>query len=327
MATPLHEILSQVAKGKLTPEEAEALLAKEKSQSHEVKEGFLNAFEKIKKNAHVEDLLKTASGLVQQISENMPNQLEKWQESVSHNINTLGFSAGTEGVEAKLSVFRTFHRGDGVLMEGNTVVGSQWFGVHFEGATLLRGNRFTAVQFSEVAVLSTEFSSSSLSLTRFSNVTLQDSHIQKNRFLRSTFSDVSLTSSEFYNVRLQKSEFAQTVFNNCTVSDCQFESTLLKECEFDTCTLASVTFENCQLEECTFENLVLSGSEPFLIKGVSARGLSVEGPLSALEFEKILREGTGELDVSSSSRHEADPSNSRAKAASPTARKRPPSDH
>jgi uncharacterized protein YjbI with pentapeptide repeats len=304
MSLDLNDILIAVAKGRLSPAEAKAQIEKglEKGLEKGVGDGrevLATAFDKLRKNVHVDELLKISSGLVQQIAENMPGQIEKFHENLSHNIgsiNALGFSAGTPGVDAKLSVFRTFHVGADSEVEGNQVVGSQWFGVNFDDRAVVRDNKFTAVQFSEVAALRSTLSGNTLGLSRLSNVTLEEARVAENRISRSTFSDVSFTESDLEKCRLVKSEISQTVLNASRLSECSFDAASFAECEFDSCELVGVTFENCSFRECSFEEVQFTAQEPLKIVGVTLTGRTFHRIRSAKSFQEALGSPAGSLD-------------------------------
>lgn len=304
MSVDLNEILKAVASGRLSPEDAKAQIEGAFDRGPEKgigdgREGLMSAFDKLRKSVHVDELLKISSGLVQQIAENMPGQIEKLQENLSQNIgtmNTLGFSAGTPGVDAKLSVFRTFHVGADAQVAGNQVVGSQWFGVNFDDCAVVRDNKFTAVQFSEVAALKSTLSGNILGLSRLSNITFQDAQVTDNRLSRSTFSDASFTESELANCRLVKSEVSQTVLNDSRLAECSFDGTSFTECEFDSCELVGVTFENCSFRECSFEGVQFTALEPIRIVGVTLTGRSFQRIRSAQTFLEALGSQAPSLD-------------------------------
>lgn len=330
MPNDLSEILSLVAKGRLSPMEAKALIesslgskdpadkprpTEAVGEDPDSREGLLAAFDKLRKSVHVDELLKISSGLVQQIAENMPERIERLQESVSHNINALGFSAGSNGVEAKLSVFRTFHVGPSARVEANTVVGSQWFGVNFDDEATVRENKFTAVQFSEVAVLRSDFQRNVLGLSRLSNVTIQESRLESSRFSRSTFSDVSFAESDFDSVRLLKSEFSQTVLNASRIAGCAFEGTGIEECEFDSCEIENVTFENCTFKECVFDGVRVRPEEPLRIVGRAVTGRVFRRLRDARAFLAALEDEGASLDEEGGTVEEADSSRARGATA------------
>ena len=333
MNIDLNEILSAVAKGRLSATDAKAQIEKafgrrpEKVDRPEapegVKESLIFAFDKFRKSVHVDELLKMSSGLVHQIAENMPGQFERFQENLSHNfgaMNALGFSAGTPGVDAKLSVFRTFHVGADALVEANQVVGSQWFGVNFDDAAEVRSNKFTAVQFSEVAVLRSTLDSNNLGLSRLSNVTFQESRIAENRLSRSTFSDVSLVESDFEKCRLVKSEISQTVINSSRLFECTLDGTSFAECEFDGCDLEGVTFENCSFRECAFEGVELSAGESVRIVGINLTGRSFRRVRSMADFLEMLGSAGAGLDEKDPDREEpgsASPASGSARSSRP----------
>ena len=321
----LNSILEEVARGKLDPKSARKLIEKlgakvsSKNQeskrdakqgnglaesaeraggpaddldASESKELFKSAFDRLKKSVHIEELIKISSGIVHQIAENMPNQFEKIQENFSANLNTLGFSANNNGVESRLSVFRTFNVSPDSLVAENQVVGSQWFGVNFAETAEVKKNKFAAVQFSEVSIVRSNLCSNNMSLSRLSNVTLQEARFESNRISRTTFSDVSITEADFTNNKLAKSEFAQTVLNGSRLSGNQFIGVDFTECEFDACDIQGILFENCNFRECAFHKIEINGTEPVKISNKSFHGKSVsncnsvEKLLAALESDE-----------------------------------------
>jgi uncharacterized protein YjbI with pentapeptide repeats len=322
MSIDLNEILAAVAKGALSPSEAkiriekafgrnraaepaaagrpaDSLREQQPDPATDGREILSSAFDKLRKTVNVDELLKISSGLVNQIAENMPGQFGRLQENLTTNfeaVSALGFSAGTPGVDAKLSVFRTFHVGNGCRVEGNQVVGSQWFGVNFDENAEVVENKFTAVQFSEVAVVRSTLGRNVMGLSRLSNVTFQESRVEGNRFSRSTFSDVSLTESDLDGCRMLKSEFSRTVMNASRLSRCVFEGSSLEECEFDGCELEGVTFENCSFRECSFEGVAVAAAESVRITGLSLSGRSFRGVRSVERFLELLNGEGAALD-------------------------------
>ncbi len=260
--TPQAEPLKKATANVSTNSGAQIL---ESSESEEPRERLKSAFEKLRKSVNIDELLKISSGLVHQIAETMPHPLERIQENISSNFNTFAFSPNAKGIDSKLSVFRTLHFSDDSVVTDNHVVGSQWFGVNFSGTSEISKNKFTAVQFSEVAVMRSNFVSNVLGLTRLSNASFEEARFEENKTSRSTFSDFCLTESDFTGNRLTKCEFAQTVVNASRIAQCVFNSSDFKECEFDQCDLQGLTFENCIFNECTFQNLEIISKSAMVI--------------------------------------------------------------
>jgi hypothetical protein len=270
------------ASRKMAPESESA----EESVQPDSMESFKHAFEKLKKSVNIDELIKISSGVVQQIAESMPNQLERIQENIGHY--TVGFSSHTRGVDSKLSIFRTFHTSDDSIVEDNQVVGSQWFGVSFADAAEIKKNKFTAVQFSEVGITRSNLCSCFLALTRFSNVTMQEARFEHNKVSRTTFSDVSFTESDFTLNKLSKSEFAQTVVNASRLSGNSFTGIDMRDCEFDSCDIQGIEFENCTFHECSFQNVVVECKETFKISNQTFVGQLVQNCLTVAEFVDAL---------------------------------------
>ena len=313
----LNSILEEVARGKMGPNTARKLIDKldkkmggksaphsegskrdssatgtpgdqkaagpQESEASDSKEGFRNAFDRLKKSVHIDELIKISSGIVHQIAENMPNQIEKIQENFSANLNTLGFSANNNGVESRLSVFRTFHVSSDSQVAENQVVGSQWFGVNFAETAEVKKNKFAAVQFSEVAIVRSNLCSNNMSLSRLSNVTLQEARFESNRISRTTFSDVSITEADFTNNKLVKSEFAQTVINGSRLAGNQFVGVDFTECEFDGCDIQGILFENCKFNN---EYLVIDTESQSTLLGMEQQKTQNNANRAAEAFKK-----------------------------------------
>jgi uncharacterized protein YjbI with pentapeptide repeats len=269
----LNKVLESFARGEINKEKAREMIhsayAKVSAKAHEIREegekefessetageSFRKAFDKIKKTKNIDDFLKVSSGLVHQIAEKMPGEIEKIQENVLNDMNIAGFSANIKGVTSKFSIFRNFDVERNCEVEENLAVGSQWFAVRFTNKAQVIKNKFTAVQLSEVDVNQSNFSTNSVALSRVSNVTLLQAKIEGNRFSRATLSDTSMTESDFMGNTLSKSELAQTVINGSRIAKCQYMDTTLRECDFDDCNLQGIVFENCRFEECSFVNV------------------------------------------------------------------------
>src|SRR5690349_17878043 len=115
----LNEILEAVAKGKMNIHKAKSLIERSYAGTHEkrmnqteeghepqedhAKDGLRNAFEKIKKSVNIDEILRKSSHLVNQLSENMPHQIDKLQENISNTLQPFGFSPNATGIESKLS--------------------------------------------------------------------------------------------------------------------------------------------------------------------------------------------------------------------------------
>lgn len=303
----LDTILQAVAKGKMDINKAKVLieknytLKKEKktssssnsngftndAQKEDSQEGLKTAFEKLKKSVNIEELLKISSNLVQQISENMP-QIEKIQENISNNFQPIGFSPNIVGLESKLSVFRAFHVSEDTHLKDNRVVGSQWFGVDFSDHSDIRNNKFTAVQFTELAVIKSDFSLSTYSLARLSNVVLQEARLESNKFSRTTFSDVTIMESDFTENIVAKSDFSELTIKSSRLTQLQFSSVEFSECEFEDCDIQGIEFENCKFKECLFSKLQLVLAQPMKISGCNCVGKNFQDCQSAEEFLEII---------------------------------------
>lgn len=304
----LDSILKAVAKGKMDVEKAKVLIEKnyvlkkekkefnsnvehnsfsQETQKEDTQEGLKTAFEKLKKSVNLEELLKISSHLVHQISENMP-QIEKIQENISNNFQPFGFSPNIVGLDSKLSVFRALHVSADSLVKDNQVVGSQWFGVDFSDHSEIRNNKFTAVQFSELAVIKTDFCLSVYSLARLSNVILQEARLENNKFSRTAFSDVSISESDFTENQLIKSDFSELTIKTSRLTRVQFTNVDFSDCEFEDCDIQGIEFENCKFKECLFTKLQLVLTKPLKISGCNCVGKNFQGCQSAEEFLEII---------------------------------------
>lgn len=236
---------------------------------------------------NIEELLKISSNLVQQISENMPH-IDKIQENISHNLQPFGFSPNISGLDTKLSVFRAFHVSPDSIVNDNQVVGSQWFGVNFSENAVIKNNKFTAVQFSELAIIRSDFCSSHFSLARLSNVTLQEARLDSNKFSRATLSDVSISESDFTGNQVVKSDFSETVIHASRFTRLSFSNVDFQDCEFDSCDFQGIEFENCKFKECVFSKLHFILKEPLKISGCNCVGKNISGCRTAEEFLNLL---------------------------------------
>lgn len=302
----LNSILEAVSKGKMNVEKAKVLIEKNymlkkqrkdvhsenaannfQSSKEESQEGLKNAFEKIKKTVNIEELLKISSNFVHQISENMP-QIDKIQENIYNNLQPFGFSPNISGLDSKLSVFRAFHVSEDSNVKENVVVGSQWFGVNFSESSEIKNNKFTAVQFSELAIIRSDFCTSNFSLARLSNVTLQEARLENNKFSRTALSDVSISESDFTENHVVKSDFSETTIRGSRLTRMIFTNVDFYDCEFEDCDIQGIEFENCKFKECLFSKLHLSLKEPLKISGSNCVGKNFSGCHTADEFLEIL---------------------------------------
>ncbi|KAB8032230.1 pentapeptide repeat-containing protein [Fluviispira multicolorata] len=297
----LNSILDSVANGNMNVEKAKSLIEKNyvlkkqkkgfseefQNAKEESQEGLKSAFEKLKKTVNIEELIKISSNLVSQISENMP-QIEKIQENIAHNLQPIGFSPNISGLESKLSVFRAFHSGTDCLIKNNLVVGSQWFGVNISENSEVKNNKFTAVQFSELAIIRTDFCTSQFSLARLSNVTMQEARLENNKFSRTSISDVCIKESDFTENLVVKSDFTETTITGSRLSRLNFHTVDFQDCEIDTCDLQGIDFENCKFKECIFSNLEIIMDEPLKVNGRNIVGRNFSDCKNAEEFLYLL---------------------------------------
>jgi uncharacterized protein YjbI with pentapeptide repeats len=282
----LDFILKSVAKKNLDPQKAKQMIEEhyvlkkqdKKSSDHaqsakeDSRENLKNAFEKLKKTLHLEELLKISNYFIQHISESMPH-IEKFQE----NIQSVGFSSHILGLNAKFSVFRAIHVSENTVVQDNLVLGSQWFGIHLSENSEIKSNKFKAVQFTELTVLRSDFCKSSFSLVRLGNVSLQEACFLSNKFVRSTFSDISLKESDFSENDIFKSDFSVVSIFASRLSQMSFHGTDFQECEFDSCEIQGVEFENCKFKECVFCDFHLVSKKPLKISNCRVVGKNFSG--------------------------------------------------
>jgi uncharacterized protein YjbI with pentapeptide repeats len=302
----LESILEAVSKGKMNVDKAKLLIEKNyilkkqkkssfsenasfhfQNQKEETQEGLKNAFEKLKKTVHIDELLKISSNFVHQISENMP-QIDKIQENITNNLQPFGFSPNINGLDSKLSVFRAFHVSPDSHLKDNQVVGSQWFGVNFSESAEIKNNKFTAVQFSELTVVRSDFYSSNFSLARLSNVTLHEARLENNKFSRATLSDVSILESDFTENQVLKTDLSETTIRSSRLTRMIFTNVDMQDCEFDSCDLQGIEFENCKFKECVFTKLHVILKEPIKISGCNCNGKNISGCHTVEELLEIL---------------------------------------
>lgn len=279
----LDSILDAVAKGKLDPHSAKLQIKKmlEESPSEE-RDGLKGALDRLKKTVHIDELVKKGTGVVNQITENIPRPFEKIH--LPHQLNNFAFSSQTRGVESKLSIFRAFQVSDDSTIAQNQVIGSQWFGVTVADTAEVQNNRFTAVQFSEVAIARSNFNANNISLSRLSNFTVQESKFDDNKVTRSTLSDVSVTEADYTLNKLTKSAFAQTVINSSRIANNSFFACDIRDCEFDSCDIQGIEFENCSFSECTFTHLRLVTLEKVVIRNQTLQGRTIHNCKTIEEF-------------------------------------------
>lgn len=307
----LNKVLELFARGEINKEKAREMIhaayAKANAKSNEAKssegekdahaggtsgESFRKAFDKIKKTKNIDDFLKASSGLVHQIAEKVPGEIEKIQENVLNDVNIAGFSANIKGVTSKFSIFRNFDVDSTCEVDDNLAVGSQWFAVRFSKKSEVLKNKFTAVQLSEVDVVQSNFSANNAALSRISNVSLEKAKVEANRFSRATLSDTSMTDSDFIGNALTKSEVSQMVMNGSRIAKCQYAETTLRECDFENCNLQGIVFENCRFEECSFSNVQVVSDSPRVVSNLDVVGRTFSGVNSFEAFSKLLLEQT-----------------------------------
>lgn len=302
----LESVLEAVSKGKMNVENAKKLIEKnyilkKRKTNHsfddsevntynnkdESNESFKIAFEKLKKTVSIDEIIKKSSNIMHQISENVLH-IDKIQENIANNFQTIGFSSNISGLESKLSVFRAFKVSTDCVIKENQVVGSQWFGIYFTENSQIKNNKFTAVQFSELTISCSDFCHSNLSLARLSHVILKEARIEHNKFSRATLSDVSVSESDFTENCVVKSDFSETIIHASRLTKMIFTNVDFQDCEFHSCDIQGIEFENCKFKECYFSNLQLVLKEPIKISGCNCIGKNITGCYTIEKFIEIL---------------------------------------
>lgn len=319
----LNKILDSFSKGEIDRDKAKEMIhgifkasaagpsrtaqpAKEQQASHaepeiseniEGNEAWRRALNSLRKSKNIDGILRASSDFVQQLAGSVPGQIEKFRDNILHDVNVAGVTSNIKGMTSKLSIFRSFTVGEDCRVSDNLAVGSQWFAVRLDKHADVRHNKFTAVQYSEVAIVQSDLCKNLVSLSRWANMTIEEAKIEDNRFSRMTFSDVSITESDFTENKVQKSEFSQTVVNGSRIARNIFNGVTLSECEFDGCDIRGLEFENCHFEECTFSGIEVDAAKPVHIanKRLTGRTLSdlrsVEAFLAALDTNPDTEEG------------------------------------
>ncbi len=247
------------------------------------KEKLLIAFDKLKKTVNLEELLKKSTQLVHQISENLPQKIQE-------NFMPIGFSANTEGVESKLSVFRAMQVSADNIVNDNQVVGCQWFEVSLLENCEIKHNKFMATQFNQFSLTRSDFCDSHISLSRMSEVTLQEVCFGKNKVSLSTWSDVSITESDFTQNVLSRSNFSGTVINGSRLSHINMMNVDFKDCEFDSCDIQGIMFSNCEFRDCTFSHIVaVETAEPVKVSDCRLIGKQFSDCTTVQEFLELLK--------------------------------------
>lgn len=255
------------------------------------------------RRTQLDGLLKKSTDVVQQITENVPTQIEKF----SQNWNGVAFSPHFDGLEAKLSLFRGLEISRDCTVNENQVLGSQWFGVRFSDKSELILNKLTAVQLSEVSSTRSNFSNNNLSLTRMHNIALQEARFEDCRLNRSTISEFSTSESDFIANKLNKSEMTRTILNESRIANNIFETTHFNDCEFSNCDIQGIEFENCEFNECVFTNVHFNNKTPVKLINKKIKGLSLHDCKSFEEFiacldnveVKVQTEKTSDMKISS----------------------------
>lgn len=271
----LEKILNSVAHGTLSVSEArkkieEAMVAKVDGTT-----GLWWPIEKIKSA----------------VSENVSPQLEKLQENLSHlqgNLQGINFSSSSPGIESRLSIFRSLEVSADSTVENNDVVGSQWFGVEFCRKAVATNNKWTASQFTESKLSETYFLDNRFSLTRLSNIEMDEARVEKNKFNRTSFIDVEVSGSDFSNNSLIKSEVAQISITNSVIQKNSLHSSEFIECDFDSCDIQNIEFVNCHFRECSFQDVKLVSEKPLQVKDINVTGKSVSHVHTLKEFLQSL---------------------------------------
>ncbi len=292
----LVSVLEHVANGKTPVSKAKNMIEKHfsKIETHvskgkcedRSKDKLKNAFDKFKKSVNLEEFLKKSSQLVHQISDQISESIP---QKIQENFSPIGFSAKSDGVDAKLSVFRAIQVSSENTVEDNQVVGCQWFGVSILDKCEVKHNKFMAMQLTEFSLSRSDLCDSAFSLSRMSHVTLQEACFVKNRISLSTWSDASITESDFTENILSRSDFSGTVINSSRLSKLSLVNVNFKDCEFDSCDIQGFAFDNCEFKDCSFSQIAAVAPILLKISGCRFVGKHFSGCNSAEEFVEMLK--------------------------------------
>ncbi|MES2615714.1 MAG: pentapeptide repeat-containing protein [Bdellovibrionota bacterium] len=238
-------------------------------------------FGRFKKTEIIDEILKISTQFVHQICENVPQKIQE-------NFSPIGFSSKIEGIESKLSVFRSIQVSADNTVQENQVVGSQWFGVHIKQACEVKQNKFMAMQLTEFSVSASDLCESQFSLSRMSHVTLQETCFVQNKFSVSTWSDASITESDFTGNTLNRCNFSGIVVHASRLSKLEFSKVNFKDCEFENCEIQGIQFENCEFKDCSFSQIQAVASTPVKISGCKFVGKQFSQCSSLDEFMEML---------------------------------------
>jgi uncharacterized protein YjbI with pentapeptide repeats len=264
----LLELLQKVSEGILSPEEAEKKVFEMGSFSgfeRSVKEGFQQAFERLKRTVQADDRFQGMQNFAQ-------------------GIGRISFVSQTAGVDATLSSLQSIEKDDSSKVAQNHIVGCQWFQVSFKIKSQFVKNLFTAVQFSELEILAAAAVENVCSLSRLSNTKIESSELRNNRINRSSFSDVVMIGSHLVRNKIQKSAFLQVNLESSQVVSCRFVATEFRDCEFKDSRIESVTFEECVFSDCSFDRFSILGRKDSTLKGMKCVGLHFEGSMTWDQF-------------------------------------------
>lgn len=259
---------------------------KQDSCSEGSKVKLKNAFNKLKKSVSLEEFFKRSSQFVHHISDQISESIpQKFQE----NFSPIGFSVKSDGVGAKLSVFRAVQVSAENIIEENLVVGCQWFGVRILDKCEVKQNKFTAMQLTEFSLSRSDLCDSVFSLSRMSHVTMQEACFVKNKISLSTLSDASITESDFNENTLSRSDFSGTVINCSRLSKLNLVNVNFKDCEFDTCDIQGFSFDNCEFKDCSFSQISAVATKPLKISGCRFVGKQFSNCQTAEELVELLK--------------------------------------
>lgn len=256
----LLSTLKSVAKGNISAQIAQEWIEKNyvlKKAKEEISlDGFKNAFEKIK----------------------------RFQENLTQTLPAIGFSANTNGIESKLSLFRSFHMASDSVISDNQVIGSQIFDAKLTKASEMKGNKFVATQINSFSVVCSNLNHIQTSLVRIADSNVQESRFEQNKLSRSILSSFNVTESDFMENHVIKSGFSGTSIHSSRVVKITFESVEFQDCHFEKCNIEGIEFENCHFQDCSFTNIQLNLKEPLRISNKNLLGKSISNCQTAEEF-------------------------------------------
>lgn len=256
----LLSTLKSVAKGNLSAQTAQEWIEKnyvlKKAKEELSLDGLKNTFEKLK----------------------------RFQENLAQNLPAIGFSAHANGIESKLSLFRSFHLASDSMVSDNHIIGSQIFDAKLTKASEMKGNKFIATQINALSVVCSNLNQIHTSLTRIADTTIQESRFEQNKLSRSIFSFFNVTESDFMENHIMKSGFSGTGIHSSRMVQMTFDAVEFQDCHFEKCNIEGIEFENCHFQDCSFTDIQLNNKEPLRISNKNLLGKVISNCRTPEEF-------------------------------------------